>query len=173
MLFFIISIFIIFILILVFPFKITVIYSNKNLNISIYNFHFKKNIKNSNITKKKTTAKNNNKEKVKKRNKALKITLERNKFKPKVNIYTFCNYDLEDAANVAIIYGIIQNLIPYIYKYLSKIIEFKNFNYSINPLFKNKNFIEFKFEGIFYISLVKIIYIYISFKINYKNLKKT
>ncbi|NFN85321.1 DUF2953 domain-containing protein, partial [Clostridium botulinum] len=26
--------------------------------------------------------------------------------------------------------------------------------------------------GIFYISLVKIIYIYISFKINYKNLKR-
>ncbi|NEZ53756.1 DUF2953 domain-containing protein, partial [Clostridium botulinum F str. Langeland] len=31
---------------------------------------------------------------------------------------------------------------------------------------------EFKFKGIFYISLVKIIYIYISFKINYKNLKR-
>ncbi|NFG69991.1 DUF2953 domain-containing protein, partial [Clostridium sporogenes] len=27
-------------------------------------------------------------------------------------------------------------------------------------------------QGIFYISLVKIIYIYISFKINYKNLKR-
>ncbi|MCS4468260.1 hypothetical protein JTS96_05940 [Clostridium botulinum] len=35
------------------------------------------------------------------------------------------------------------------YRYLFKIFKLKNFNYNITPLFKNKNFIEFKFKGIF------------------------
>ncbi|NFT50949.1 DUF2953 domain-containing protein, partial [Clostridium botulinum] len=64
-------------------------------------------------------------------------------------------------------------LVPYIYRYLFRIFKLKNFNYNITPLFNNKNFIEFKLKGIFYISLVKFIYIYISFKINYKNLKRS
>ncbi|NFB35881.1 DUF2953 domain-containing protein [Clostridium botulinum] len=169
MLFFIISTFIIFILILIMPFKITVIYSDKKFNIYIYNFQWKKgeDIKKQNYINKKINVK-----KYKKKQKALKVTLEKCSFKPKANISTFLNYDLEDAAYSAIIYGVLQSLVPYIYRYLFKIFKLKNFNYNITPLFKNKNFIEFKFKGIFYISLVKIIYIYISFKINYKNLKR-
>ncbi|MCW6090302.1 DUF2953 domain-containing protein [Clostridium sporogenes] len=168
MLFFIISIFIIFILILIIPFKITVIYTDKYFNVYIYNFKWKKeeskNIKKQNYINKKT---NDNKKK-----KALKVTLEKCNFKPKANISAFLNYDIEDAAYSAIIYGMLQSIVPYIYNYLLKIFKLKNFKYNITPLFKNKNFIEFKFKGIFYISLVKIIYIYISFKINYKNLKR-
>lgn len=166
MLFFIISIFIIFILILVIPFKITVIYTNKHLDVYVYSFKWTQQ-KNENTTDIKTSEKKDNKKK-----KALKITLEKCNYKPKADIYAFLNYDLEDAAYSAITYGILQSLMPYVYNYLIKIIKLKNFNYNITPLFKNKNLIEFKFKGIFYISLVKIIYIYISFKRNYKILQK-
>ncbi|AVQ47491.1 DUF2953 domain-containing protein [Clostridium botulinum] len=170
MLFFIISIFIIFILISIMPFKITIIYSDKDFNIYIYNFQWKKgeDIKKQNYINKKTNEKKDDSKK-----KALKVTLEKCNFKPKANISAFLNYDIEDAAYSAIIYGVLQSLVPYIYNYLLKIFKLKNFKFNITPLFKNKNFIEFKFKGIFYISLVKIIYIYISFKINYKNLKRT
>ncbi|GAA0063538.1 DUF2953 domain-containing protein [Clostridium sporogenes] len=171
MLFFIISIFIIFILILIMPFKITVIYTDKYFNVYIYNFKWKKeeskNIKKQNYINKKTNEKKDDN-----KTKALKVTLEKCNFKPKANISAFLNYDIEDAAYSAIIYGALQSLVPYIYNYLLKIFKLKNFKFNITPLFKNKNFIEFKFKGIFYISLVKIIYIYISFKINYKNLKR-
>lgn len=172
MLFFIISIFIIFILILIIPLKITVTYTDKWFNVSIYNFKWKrgelKNIKKQNYINKKT----NEKKYDNKNKKALKVTLEKCNFKPKANISASLDYDIEDAAYSAIIYGGFQSILPYIYNYLIKIFKLKNFNFNITPLFKNKNFIDFKFKGIFYISLVKIIYIYISFKINYKNLQR-
>ncbi|MCR1934214.1 DUF2953 domain-containing protein [Clostridium tepidum] len=166
MLFFIISIFIIFILILVIPFKITVIYVNKHFAVYVYNFKWTQQ-KNETTGDKKTSKKKDNNKK-----KALKITLEKCNYKPKASIYTFLNYDLEDAAYLAVTYGILQSLIPYFYNYLIKIFKLKNFNYNITPLFKNKNLIQFKFKGIFYISLVKIIYIYVLFKRNYKSLQK-
>ncbi|NFD17321.1 DUF2953 domain-containing protein, partial [Clostridium botulinum] len=85
MLFFIISIFIIFILILIMPFKITVIYSDKKFNIYIYNFQWKKgeDIKKQNYINKKINVK-----KYKKKQKALKVNLEKCSFKTKANIST-------------------------------------------------------------------------------------
>ncbi|WP_251859517.1 DUF2953 domain-containing protein [Clostridium sp. Marseille-Q2269] len=172
MLFFIISIFIIFILILTIPLKLTIFYHNKELNIYLYNFLLKKqNYKHKNKEDKSFSKKTNNKKFNNKKN-ALKITLENCKFKPKVIIKALLDYDLDDAAYSAIIYGFLQSILPQIYNFLCRIFKVKNFNYNITPLFKNRNFLDFKFKGILYISLVKIIYIYISYKINYKNLKK-
>ncbi|NFG70066.1 DUF2953 domain-containing protein, partial [Clostridium sporogenes] len=111
MLFFIISIFIIFILISIMPFKITIIYSDKDFDIYIYNFQWKKGeaIKKQNYINKKTNEKKDDSKK-----KALKVTLEKCNFKPKANISAFLNYDIEDAAYSAIIYGVLQSLVPYI-----------------------------------------------------------
>ncbi|NEZ46271.1 DUF2953 domain-containing protein [Clostridium niameyense] len=151
------------------PIKISVVYKNNLLKIYIFNKTLS-----PKKPEKKLHNKNKTPQKIDKRS-LLKIKIMINllksiKLKPKSKLYFNLDYDLEDASHTAIIYGILYSFSPIIHNFFKNMFSIKEFKLMISPLFKNDFYINFKFNGIFYISLVKIIYITILFKRKLKNI---
>ncbi|MBU5454556.1 DUF2953 domain-containing protein [Caproiciproducens sp. MSJ-32] len=158
----------IFILIIIFlflpiPLKIYIAFENNELIIKLYN---KKIYPLPSNAKKKPLVQSK-----KKRNRIIKFyknkklspkkflrEMKNSRFKPSINFEGSLSFGLEDAALCAILYGIFCN-IPYILKIiLSKFLNLKLFNISIEPKFNTKTLF-FNIRSIFYLSLANIIYI--------------
>lgn len=170
MFFYILLFIIVFFIFLPIPVKVKVVYKNNLLKIYIFN---------KPLSPKKTKKKLHNKNKTVQKadkNSLRKIKIMINllksiKLKPKAKLYFNLDYDLEDASHTAIIYGFLYSFSPIIHNFFKNMLNIKEFKLNISPLFKNDFCINFKFNGIFYISLVKIIYITILFKIKLKKYK--
>lgn len=78
----------------------------------------------------------------------------------KLNIKTNINIDIgiEDAANLAILYGILNSLNYPVYRLISIVFNILDFKFNIVPHFNNTIF-SFKSESIIYVTLAKLIYI--------------
>lgn len=150
------------------PLKITLKYSKKILEISIYN--------------KKILAKTHNKiepmEKVKERlEKSFTLSdirliinkLMNLKFKPTLNLTTKLEYGFDDAALVAILYGLIHSTYSFLYLLLLKFVNVKNIEHKVIPYFKEKN-LSMEISCIIYTNLAKIIYMSIKMLICIKSI---
>lgn len=145
------------IILLPIPFKITLKYSNKILEVFMYN----KKIKTKSLAK--SDVKNFSDVNIFK-------SFEFNDIKPILNVVRDLKlkfvlslnikleYGFEDAAFVAILFGLIHSSYSTLYSLLSNFIEIKDMNLKVTPHFKEKNF-NMETLGIIYMNLVKIIYI--------------
>lgn len=84
--------------------------------------------------------------------------LRNNIFKPKLKIFLNLNYSLSDAANTAILYGILSNFNYIFYEILSILFKLRNFNFNINPDFNDNLLLEFTISSIISCNLAQIIY---------------
>ena len=153
-----IIVFLIAIIIILFPIplKITLKYSKKILEIYVYN-------------KKLMRKKHNKTEPIKK----VKVRLEKSftlsdirliinkfmdlKFKPNLTLITHLEYGFDDAALVAILFGLIHTTNSFLYLLLQKFVKVKNINHEVIPYFKEKD-LSMKISCIIYANLAKIIY---------------
>ena len=160
------------------PLKITLKYCDKVLEIFIYN---KKIVlkKPSNIDI------NNNIETVTKSNfiksldyddiKLIIYKVRNLKFKPTLRLITKLEYGLDDAAFVAILYGLIHTIYSLLYMLLINFFKVKNIDLKVIPHFVENDF-SMEISSIIYINLGKIIYMAIILincllKINIKHKK--
>lgn len=123
-----------------------------------------KDIKTPNFKKEKHKAKRYNPLSKKLKNKKLSIiklynNFTTNKFKPKLKFLGNIDFELEDAAITAIIYGASSNLIPLLYCVFSKFFKVKNFSLKINPHFTGNNLLNFTITSIISLNIAQIIYI--------------
>lgn len=144
------------------PFKIYISFEDNELIVKLYNkkiFTFGENLKksSSNKTKKKEPKIKFYKNK-KLSPKKLITKMKNSKFKPYLNFQGFLSFGLEDAALCAILYGISCNFTYILKVILSKFLNLKFFNMSIEPKFNTKTLF-FNIRSIFYLSIANIIYI--------------
>jgi hypothetical protein len=138
------------------PLKITLKYSKKILEIYIYN--------------KKLKAKPNKKNSPAKKHKIsteksytisdIKIIISKImslKFKPTLTLTTKLEYGFDDAAIVAILYGLIHSTYSFLYLLLQNFVKVKNIDHKVIPYFKEKN-LNIEISSIIYTNLAKIIY---------------
>ena len=138
------------ILIIPIPIKISISYTKENYYIKIYKF---------NILKKNNFKKTSNK------NRKLKISyvieiikaLNKNHFKPKLNLKGDFQYSLNDAAKTAIFYGILQSISPYILEGFKILFKIKSFKLFIKPIFKDEFIRIFNGTCIIFVSIGKTI----------------
>jgi len=166
-------------IILLFPIhlKITLKYSNKLLGIS---FNSKK------LKLKKTLKKNSVTDVVSKSIKRILGSLTLNdiklivytikdfKFKAKLTLNTKLEYGFDDAALVAILFGLIHSIYSFLYLALTNFVNVETIDFNVIPHFK-ENDVNIDFLSIIYINLAKIIYMafmifYCFIKIKYKKL---
>ncbi|MGH4125648.1 MAG: DUF2953 domain-containing protein [Clostridium sp.] len=163
------------------PLKITLKYKNKALGIYIYN----KKIKAKSPSKDKVNSKIKTIEKgIKKIDFFKTLTyndlnliiykIKNLKFKPTIILNTTLEYGFDDAAFVAIIFGLIHSTYSFFYLLLQNFTKVKKINLKVIPHFK-ENDVNMEISSIIYTNLGKIIYIsfvMISCLINIKH-KKT
>jgi hypothetical protein len=144
------------------PLKITLKYSKKILEIYVYN--------------KKLQRKEHKKSKSKSKSKPAKIQKNTSyksytlsdirliinkiigfKFKPTLNLTTKLEYGFDDAALVAILYGLIHSTYSFLYLLLLNFVKVKNIDHKVIPHFKEKN-LSIEISSIIYTNLAKIIY---------------
>lgn len=140
------------------PIKITIIYNNKDLKINIYNFkiNLDKNKTQQNIIKAKKKKDKKNKRNFKISFSKLIYKLDNSVLKPHLRFKLNLNYGLEDAANTAILYGVLNSFIPFIIRILEIIFKIKKYNFFIKPNLKNPEF-NIELNCIFFISMANII----------------
>lgn len=80
--------------------------------------------------------------------------------KPKLKIDIDLNYGFEDAYITAISYGALYSVYPFILGFISSYFTVKKERLHIEPHF-NKNIFSFEIKSIFFMSIAKIMYIYI------------
>ncbi|MCJ7688708.1 MAG: DUF2953 domain-containing protein, partial [Clostridiaceae bacterium] len=138
------------------PLKITLKYSNKILEIYIYNKKLKQktNKKNNSIKKQKITTK---KSYTVSDIKLIISKIMSLKFKPTLTLTTKLEYGFDDAALVAILFGLIHSTYSFLYLLLLNFVKVKNIDHKVIPYFKEKN-LSFKISSIIYTNLAKIIY---------------
>lgn len=166
------------------PIKFKAYYGNDDYYVKLYNLNLfskqggiikkfinkKKSKKsNTNSTKKKNSAKkkSDSNEKDNNSNKKKKVIsysrlyskLTNNKFKPKLKFYLNSKYDLSDAANTAIVYGLSNNINFILYNILSIVFKIKNFKFNLMPLFNSNLYFNITIDGIFTFNIAQIIYI--------------
>ncbi|MCB2288442.1 DUF2953 domain-containing protein [Clostridium sp. CS001] len=138
------------------PLKITLKYSNKTLGVFIYNKKLKKKelskdaIKN--LPEKKLYSHLELKDMKQILNKIKKL-----KLKLTLSLNTKLEYGFDDAAFVAILFGLIHSSYSFLYSLLMNYIEVKKFNLVVIPHFEESDF-NMEILGIIYMNLVKIIY---------------
>lgn len=143
------------VLLLPVPIKTSVIYSEKKLDIYLYNLKFKK--------KKEKKRPSLNKMYLK-RKEVLYISklginvLRHNSFKPHIKLNINFIYGLDDAANTAKLYGLLNVANPIIYALLGEFFLIKNFDYKVNADF-NKSLFKFNMISIIFINLLTILYV--------------
>lgn len=155
------------VLLLPIPIKTSILYSEKNLGIYIYNFKLTKKVKKK-ITVNKTPLHK------KKFVPILKLginVLRHNFFKPYIRLNINFMYGLEDAANTAQVYGLLNLMNPVIYKVLGEFFSIKNFVYNIHANFNTK-ILKFNIKSIIFINLLTILYIIVVFLTKYMIGKK-
>jgi hypothetical protein len=146
--------------------KITCIYQDAKIHVYIFNKQFK--------LKEKVSERKTNKENVLRAERFIKkllpkdiVTsvkiLNRNKFKPKIDVYCSLSYGFDDAAFTGFSFGILQSLSSIIYTSVGMIFKVKSSRFNVNPQFNN-SMLNFRISSIISINLVKIIYmVYILF----------
>lgn len=159
------AIIIFFILVILFiPLKIRIILSFDKcscMEIYIYNY----NIKNSNIYKK-LTSKEKKAKKAKEPKKNINLNtlwlllkkLDNNSYKPKLYLNSNIDFQVEDAAYTAMIYGISNALIPFVERFINVFFSISSFKIHVNPLFNNENSVSFNIKSIIKVNLAKLIY---------------
>lgn len=80
--------------------------------------------------------------------------------KPKLKINIDLNYGFEDAYITSISYGGLYSLYPFILAFINSYFTIKKERLHIEPHF-NKNIFSFEIKSIFFMSIAKIMYIYI------------
>lgn len=158
-----------FITILFIPFKITLYISrhdyfiklNRLILLSKEGGILKKFISKSKVKKVKKKSKNvasKNKSFIKVSIKLLYNSLKNNRYKPKLKISINFNYSLADAYKTAIFYGLSSNLELVLYNLFSIIFKFTQFNFNLEPEFKDNMLLEFTISSIISFNLAQIIY---------------
>lgn len=148
------------------PLKLCLYYKNGKIVIQIFNF--KKSIKRAKEKGNKIKIKHKNKQKFTNYdyvNIVKKVDNNPLKFRVKLNIKI--NYGLEDAADTAILYGIIWSIYPFTERLLKIVFSFKTLNLELNPEYNQKKIqMDFKIFTLFniLILLFNIIYIIIILK---------
>lgn len=147
------------------PLKITLKYSNKILEIYIYNKKLKvRNLSKSGLkSDSKTDAKAKTKENFLKSFslddiKLIIYKLMSLKFKPTLNLNTKLVYGFDDAAFVAILFGLIHSTYSFIYLLLQNFVKVKNIDIKVIPHFEEYD-INMEISSIIYSSLAKNVYI--------------
>lgn len=138
------------------PLKITLKYSKKILGIYIYNKKIMKRKHN------KTKPINKVKERLEKSFTLSDIRLLIDKlislkFKPKLTLTTKLEYGFDDAALVAILFGLIHSTYSFLYLFLLNFVNVKNIDHKVIPYFKEKD-LNIEISSIIYTNLAKIIY---------------
>lgn len=144
--------------IILFPIKlkITLKYLNKNLDIYIYNKKLR-----AKLPKKKLL-------KVKRKVSRFKYftisdarliihKITNFKLKPTLILNTKLEYGFDDAAFVAILFGLIHSAYSFLYLALIKFVKVKNINHKVIPHYQEKEF-SFIISSIIYTNIAKIIY---------------
>ena len=144
------------------PLKLKVNYIHKKIQIFFYN----KEIKFKNPKDKQKDEPKKEKRKAKKKIKIHIIKdfisfLDKSSVKLNINLKIYIDIGIEDAANLAILYGVLNSLNYPIYRLISIVFNMSNFKFNINPCF-NKRIFSFKSESIIYVTLAKLIYITLS-----------
>lgn len=151
-------IFILIILFIPIPIKLSLKYINNTLQIYVYKIpiNLRKNI--SKI-KEKSHKDNNKKTNIKFTHLLTLIKkLNKNKFKPTLNLNIELIYGLSEPSNTGIFYGLIYSISPFLQKFFDIFFKTKEYNLYINPNFDN-SIINLQINSIISVSLVKIIYI--------------
>ena len=144
------------IILLPIPLKTTLKYSNKTLEVFVYNKKVKtkaisksdvKNFRDINLTKSFEL----------KDMKPIFYRVRRLRLKFALSLNTKLEYGFDDAALVAILFGLIHSSYSFLYSSLSNFVEVKSISLKVTPHFEES---DFKMEtlGIIYMNLVKIIY---------------
>ena len=144
------------IILLPIPLKTTLKYSNKTLEVFVYN----KKVKTKAISKsdvKNFPDINLFKSFELKDMKPIFYRVRRLRLKFALSLNTKLEYGFDDAALVAILFGLIHSSYSFLYSSLSNFVEVKNITLKVTPHFEES---DFKMEtlGIIYMNLVKIIY---------------
>lgn len=138
------------------PLKITLKYSNKTLEVFIYNKKLKKKaLSKSDI--KNLSQINLSKSIELKDMKQIFNKVKKLKLKLALSLNTKLEYGFDDAAFVAILFGLIHSSYSFLYSLLMNYIEIKKFNLEVIPHFEESDF-NMEILGIIYMNLVKIIY---------------
>ncbi|MEY7999474.1 DUF2953 domain-containing protein [Clostridium sp. Mt-5] len=166
-----ISLILIFIVILFLPIplKIKIRYADKKFTIKIYNLNIKHKF---NLNKDQRSSNNSTKNNglfffI---NKLRSQDFKEIKMKSPIKVNIKFAYGLNDAAYTALIYGVMSSLKAFLFNKLNKIFLVKQYNFHIKPDFNNFYF-KLEVNSIIYMSLVKIIYVYIKLS-SYKNQSK-
>ncbi|MBU3189175.1 DUF2953 domain-containing protein [Clostridium bowmanii] len=147
------------------PLKITLKYSNKILVIYIYNKKLK--IRNLSKSSLKSNSKTDTKAKTKENFlksfslddiKLLIHKLISSKFKPTLNINTKLEYGFDDAAFVAVLFGLIHSTYSFIYLLIQNFVKVKNIDIKVKPHFEEHD-INMEISSIIYSNLAKNVYI--------------
>ncbi|MBU3180439.1 DUF2953 domain-containing protein [Clostridium psychrophilum] len=163
------------------PIKITLKYLNKVLEIYLYNKKLKLK-KVSKIDSKKNSESNPPKKILQSLNfydiKLIIYKIKNLKFKPTIFLNTKVEYGFDDAAFVAILFGLIHSIYGLLYDLLIKFVKVKNIDFKVIPHFKENN-LNMEISCIIYINLAKVVNIsfviflcLIKIKHNKVNIKK-
>jgi len=163
------------------PIKITLKYSNKVMEIYLYNKKLKLkkpskiNLNNDLESKLKETIFNSL---LLSNIKLIIYKIKKLKFKPIVTLNTKLEYGFDDAAVVAILFGLIHSAYSFLYLLLMNFVKVKKTNFKVIPHFQ-KNDYNMEISSVIYINLAKTIYIafvmslcLITIKRNKTNIKK-
>lgn len=138
------------------PLKITLKYSNKTLEVFIYNKKLKKKaLSKSDI--KNSSEINLSKSIELKDMKQIFNKVKKLKLKFALSLNTKLEYGFDDAALVAILFGLIHSAYSLLYSLLINYVEVKKINLKVIPHFEESDF-NMETLGIIYMNLVKIIY---------------
>jgi len=140
------------------PLKITLKYSKKILEIYVYNkkLHRKEH--------KKSKPMKNQKKSSHRSYTLIDIKLIINKiiglkFKPTLTLTTKLEYGFDDAAFVAILFGLIHSTYSFLYLLLLNFVKVKKIDHKVTPYFEQKN-LSIEVSSIIYTNLAKIIYMF-------------
>lgn len=144
--------------IILFPIKlkITLKYLNKNLDIYIYNKKLRAKLPQKKILKIKRKI-NHFKSFTISDVKLIINKIMSFKLKPTLILNTKLEYGFDDAAFVAILFGLIHSTYSFLYLILIKFVKVKKVNHKIIPHYQEKEF-SFIISSIIYTNLAKIIY---------------
>lgn len=140
------------------PLKLKVNYIHKKIQIFFYNKEIKF-----------KEPKDESKKEKRKEKKKIKIHiikdfinfLDKSSVKLNINLKIHIDIGIEDAANLAILYGVLSSLNYPLYRLISIVFNIRDFKLNITPCF-NKTIFSFKSESIIYVTLAKLIYITLS-----------
>jgi hypothetical protein len=138
------------------PLKITLKYSNKILEIYVYNKKLQRKVhkKGKLVKKQKNTSYNSY------TLSDMKLIINKFiglKFKPTLSLVTNVEYGFDDAALVAILFGLIHSTYSFLYLLLLNFVKIKKIDHKVIPNFKEKS-LNIEIHSIIYTSLAKIIY---------------